>query len=99
VHARVERLWSAWAGAPVRGPKGEVGPMRVLGQRVDLTLDECGARVESSAGAMALSAGRAFRFDRPFLLALAREGAERPYLLAWFENDDLFRKVGSEEPR
>ncbi|MFO0934413.1 MAG: hypothetical protein U1E39_17130 [Planctomycetota bacterium] len=99
VHARVERLWSAWAGAPIRGPKGEVGPLRVLGQRVDLTLDERGARVESSAGAMALAAGRAFRFDRPFLLALAREGAERPYLLAWFENDDLFRKVGAEEPR
>ena len=99
VHARVEQLWSAWAGAPVRGPKGDVGPLRVLGQRVDLTLDERGARVESTAAAVATGRGRTFRFDRPFLLALARAGAERPYLLAWFENDDLFRKVGAEAPR
>lgn len=99
VHARVERLWSAWAGAPVRGPKGDVGPLRVLGQRVDLTLDERGARIESSAESPAMPGGRRFEFAGPFLLALAREGAARPYLLAWFENDDLFRKVGAEEPR
>lgn len=99
VHARVERLWSAWAGAPVRGAKGDVGPLRVLGQRVDLTLDEWGARVESSAESLAMPGGRRFEFADPFLLALAREGAARPYLLAWFENDDLFRKVGAEAPR
>ena len=33
---------------------------------------------------------RRIHFDRPFLLALVRRGASRPYFVGWLGNDDLF---------
>lgn len=69
-----------------------------LEQRLEFRLSENGARLVAAvamASNMAASAPPApsylhLRFDRPFLLALVRDGAARPYFLAWFGNDRLF---------
>lgn len=65
-------------------------------QRIEFTLSETGARFVSATSMVSSCSApprvRSIVFDRPFLLALVREGATRPYFLAWFENDDPFVK-------
>jgi hypothetical protein len=67
-------------------------------QRNEFTLSERGARLVSAVvianSCSAPAPRRTLRlvFDRPFLLAMRRTGATRPYFLAWFGNDDLFVK-------
>ncbi len=65
-------------------------------QRIEFTLSEKGARFVSATVMVASCSAppriRRISFDQPFLLALMRKGASRPYFLAWFENDDLFVK-------
>lgn len=75
-------------GAPIVDVAG--GVLRDMRQSVRFSLDERGARVASDAVVIpALGLGVEMRFDRPFLLALMRRGASRPYLLLWVGNDDL----------
>ena len=68
--------------------------MREASQRIEFTLSEEGARLVASAAMVASCSAppprRHLVFDRPFLLALVRRGASRPYFLAWFGNDELF---------
>jgi hypothetical protein len=80
------------AGAPIRrGPPG--ARLARATQRIELTLSEAGARLFSTAEMhVVLAAAPKAVFDGPFLLALVRRDASHPYLLAWFENDDLFVK-------
>lgn len=74
-------------------------PPRIVGfrQRLEFRLSEEGARLVAAVAVASNSVGisgpmlqRRLEFDRPFLLALIRDGATRPYFLAWFGNDRLF---------
>ncbi|HEU4394217.1 MAG TPA: hypothetical protein VFS92_01550 [Planctomycetota bacterium] len=68
-------------------PRGAL--LRLVEQRVALRLDQTGARLLSEGRIFGLKGESPFVFDRPFLLALARRGAEIPYLLLGVGNDDL----------
>ncbi len=82
--------------APPMQPPTELEDVR---QRLEFTLSEEGARL---VAAVAMASNqcvgapsprprlRSLRFDRPFLLALVRDGATKPYFLSWFGNDELF---------
>ena len=86
------RAFPELEGAPIR--RSPVGA-RLLqaSQRIELTLSEAGARLLSTAQMHFVRAAVPNAvFDGPFLLALVRRDATHPYLLAWFENDDLFVK-------
>lgn len=79
-------------GAEVVGRAGTF--VRDARERIELTLSESGARFTSAAsmsvGCASSPSYATIVFDRPFLLALTRAGASRPYFLAWFANDELF---------
>jgi hypothetical protein len=88
IHVDVTRPFPEVVGAPIVGIAGST--VREAVQSVTLSLTEHGARVVSSAQIVAyLSIPDRLVYDRPFLLALLRKGAERPYLLLWIGNDDL----------
>jgi hypothetical protein len=71
-------------------------------QRVRLRLDRRGAKLRAEAVVTALGEAPApervrppvFAFDRPFLLALVRDGESEPYFLAVLRNDELFAVFG-----
>jgi hypothetical protein len=78
-------------GAPIRGIEGSV--VKDASQSVAFTLDEKGAAVASEAKILAyLGVEPEIRFDGPFLLALLRRGAARPYLLLWIANDEVLQR-------
>ncbi|MBL9087590.1 MAG: hypothetical protein JNM10_10640 [Planctomycetia bacterium] len=82
----VRRGFPGIAGAHLHGRPDHV--LRVVQQEVTFSLTKRGAAVESAAVLLETEGlGMRMRFDRPFLLALLRRGATRPYLLAWVGND------------
>ncbi|MFO0934229.1 MAG: hypothetical protein U1E39_16200 [Planctomycetota bacterium] len=93
----VRRGFPGIAGAHLRGRPDHV--LRVAQQEVTFSLTERGAAVESAA-VIVDTVGLAMRmeFDQPFLLALLRRGATRPYLLAWVGNDAWLEPVAKAEP-
>jgi len=88
VRLDLEHRFEEFVGAPLpQVPGGSVGEMR---QSVRFSLTEQGASVASDALIVAsLGLATPLVFDRPFLLALMRRGATRPYLLVWVANADL----------
>lgn len=89
IRLKAERRFPELIDAPIAG-----GPRRLRDayQSTELTLTERGATLKSEA-AFAAAAVPRIRFDRPFLLALLRTGATRPYLLLWVENDEVLEKA------
>jgi hypothetical protein len=85
IRLSAERRFTELTDAPIAG-----GPRRLRDafQSTEFTLTERGASVKSEA-MFALAMVPRIRFDRPFLLALLRTGAKRPYLLLWVENDEV----------
>jgi len=68
-------------------------------QRIEFTLDEKGAEIESEAavavdsvGAVELPRPKKMLFDKPFFLMLKRTEAENPYFCLWVANSELMRK-------
>lgn len=93
----VRRGFPGIVGAHLRGRPDHW--LRVAQQEVTFSLTERGAAVESAA-VLVVTGGFGMRmaFDRPFLLALLRRGATRPYLLAWVGNDEWLEPVAKAEP-
>ncbi len=93
----VQREFPGIVGAHLRGQPDRV--LRVAQQEVTFSLTERGAVVESAA-VMITTGGIGMRmaFDQPFLVALLRRGATRPYLLAWVGNDAWLEPVAKAEP-
>jgi hypothetical protein len=94
IHFDLLHSFEEFAGAPVRneGFKDYVVTRAV--QSVLFRLDEAGVLLKSEA-AVLLEKGEpppGYVFDRPFLVALRQEAADRPYLLLWIANPDLFPK-------
>jgi hypothetical protein len=86
------RRFDELLGAPLPGVAGS--SVRAAEQRVRFALTERGASVLAQMElAMAVGIADPLVFDRPFLLALLRTGASRPYLLLWVGNDDLLDKI------
>jgi hypothetical protein len=87
-------------GALVLDAPPAVPPTKVRDVRevLEFTLSEEGARlvaavVMATNNTVGIQPGprvRRLMFDRPFLLAMVRDGAATPYFLAWFGNDALF---------
>lgn len=84
----VEKSFDSLLGAQVEGSSR----LAVAYQRTQFSLDERGARLDSEAAFACAIVPKAV-YDRPFLLALRRQGATRPYLLLWIANDDLLDKA------
>lgn len=58
-------------------------------QRIQFSLDETGATLDSKALFVSSPSPRQFIFDAPFLVMLMQEGAASPYLAVWVANADL----------
>ena len=75
-------------GAPIVGIPFSF--VRDVTQAIAFSLTERGAALESEAKIECYCGLEpVIHFDGPFLLALMRRGASRPYLLAWIANDEL----------
>jgi len=86
---RIERAFPDLENLGVRGPKGSTVIDRAL-QITTLRLDHKGVEMKSLALLITRGAsGRAYPFDRPFLVALRKRGSERPYFLLWVEDPAL----------
>lgn len=101
----VMRVFPELSGKDITYPAGRYGVTRIdrAFQRVQLQLDESGAKVESEAAIMggepfgALPPPRKFIFDEPFLLSIWRREAKQPYLAVWVGSSDILvptRPVG-----
>jgi hypothetical protein len=61
-------------------------------QVVQFRLDKSGADLKSEAGMSMKGLPRHFHFDRPYLITMARRGAEHPYFAMWVDNDELMAR-------
>ena len=61
-------------------------------QMIQFRLDKSGADLASVSEAMVASGPRDFHFDRPYLITMARRGAEHPYFAMWVDNDELMAR-------
>jgi hypothetical protein len=92
VRAVADARFTAFEGAPIVGMPGS--SLRAFRQRVQLDLTERGASVRAAAAFVATAGIHPdLVFDRPFLVALRRAKAAKPYLLAWVGNDSWLERV------
>lgn len=69
-------------------------------QNIRFRLDKSGALIASDSS-IAMSLGkirysRNFVFDKPFLIILRKQGAEKPFFVMWVDNAELLCKSGPE---
>ena len=72
--------------------------MQSVTQQIRFRLDRTGAILRSEAEMRLSMGGVDQTFDQPFLLALVRKDAARPYLLLWLGNDDLLAAAPATPP-
>ena len=87
---RLEGTFPELAGF-VKGPGGRNQLIEDVLQITKLRLDRKGVEMKSLAVIVGRGAheGRAYAFDRPFLLALRTRGSALPYFLLWVEAPPL----------
>ncbi|MHC4924582.1 MAG: hypothetical protein ACYTG4_10975 [Planctomycetota bacterium] len=93
----LEHRYAQLEGARLANERWKAYTISKAAQDVAFRLDHTGAKIESSAEIRmkwkaALKPAPSFIFDRPFLVALQRDGAEKPYLLVRIANTDLMPK-------
>ena len=84
-----DHSFAEFDGAPVVGVDGMA--VREFRQHLSFALTEKGATLIADVS-MAAAECEAIGFEGPFLLALIRRGALRPYFLVWIGNEDLLEK-------
>lgn len=89
----VTRVYGELGGAVLTGSKAS-GPVNAAIQNIRFRLDEKGAVLKSEmafgvTAAPIVREPRVMVCDGPYLIAMARAGAERPYFAAWIDNPEL----------
>lgn len=93
---RARESFNDLLGLRIKSTNQKVGnkPIVVASQRVDFTLNDEGAELESEAAVGIFSSpSRDFTFSKPFLVVLLRKGASFPYLVAWIGNTESMRTM------
>lgn len=91
---RVEHRFAELEGSQKRLGGGKLDGLYIdrAFQIVQFRLDKSGAELKSEAGMGMKGGPRLFHFDRPYLITMARRGAEQPYFAMWVDNDELMAR-------
>jgi hypothetical protein len=85
------RSFESLQGRDVRSGRAAGMPLLTLTQRIDLSLNETGARLTSELFGLFGPSPRHLRFDRNFILLLQRKDARQPYFVAWVGNTEFMQ--------
>jgi hypothetical protein len=92
---RVQHQFGELVGLTVQSGPLQDSTVKSATQSIDFRLDRSGAELRSEAeisiAAAANSHARSYIINRPYLLVMRLRTSQRPFFVAWIENDELLR--------